>query len=174
MRRSIHTTRLSDVAAAVQFVRERGLPFTVRSSGQDFAGHSTSTGAALDVGAISQISVANGHTAVGAGARPGNVYRDLAGYGRTLPGGCGPTVGKAGLTIDGGLGVLGRRHGLLCDRLRTATIVLADGSVVQRDDDHDSGLFWALGRDTWASSPNSSTTWSRSRRASFSRRTGTA
>lgn len=101
----------SDVAAAVDFMRERGVPFTVRSGGHDFAGHSTLTGAVLDVGAISQISVANGRAAVGAGGRLGNVYRDLAGYGRTLPGGCGPTVGIAGLTLGGGLGVLGRRHG---------------------------------------------------------------
>lgn len=140
----VRCTDASDVAAAVRFMRERRVPFTVRSGGHDFAGHSTSAGVVLDVGAICQISVADGRAAVGAGARLGDVYRDLADYGRTLPGGCGPTVGIAGLTLGGGLGVLGRRHGLLCDHLRAATVVLADGSVVQCDDDRDSPLFWAL------------------------------
>ena len=64
--------------------------------------------------------------------------------GVTVPAGCGPSVGIAGLTLGGGIGVLGRKYGLTCDRLRRAQVVLADGSVVQCDEDHDPDLFWAL------------------------------
>jgi len=72
------------------------------------------------------------------------VYAELHVHGRTLPAGCGATVGITGLTLGGGIGLLGRRHGLTCDRLVGAQVVLADGSVVRCDRDHEPDLFWAL------------------------------
>jgi FAD/FMN-containing dehydrogenase len=94
---------------------------------------------------LDSISVADNEIAtIGAGARLQQVYAALHAYGRTLPAGCGPTVGIAGLTLGGGIGLLGRRHGLTCDRLVGARVVLADGSVVDCDDDHEPDLFWAL------------------------------
>jgi FAD/FMN-containing dehydrogenase len=72
------------------------------------------------------------------------VYAALHTYGRTLPAGCGPTVGITGLTLGGGIGLLGRKHGLTCDRLVGAQVVLADGSVVACDRDHEPDLFWGL------------------------------
>jgi len=62
--------------------------------------------------------------------RLGQVYAALHAYGLTLPAGCGPTVGITGLTLGGGIGLLGRKHGLTCDRLVGAEVVLPDGSVV--------------------------------------------
>jgi FAD/FMN-containing dehydrogenase len=61
-----------------------------------------------------------------------------------MPAGCGPTVGIAGLTLGGGLGLLGRLHGLTCDVLLSAQVVLADGRVVDCDLDREPELFWAL------------------------------
>jgi FAD/FMN-containing dehydrogenase len=46
--------------------------------------------------------------------------------------------------LGGGLGLLGRRYGLTCDRLVAATVVLADGAVVKCDAEQDADLFWAL------------------------------
>ena len=77
---------------------------------------------------------------IGAGARLGAVYDALDAHGRTIPAGCGPTVGIAGLTLGGGLGILGRLHGLTSDSLRAAQVVLADGRVVDADEE----LLWAL------------------------------
>ena len=79
-----------------------------------------------------------------AGARVGQVYAALHAYGRTVPAGCGPTVGITGLTLGGGIGLLGRNHGLTCDRLVGAQVVLADGSVVDCDHDREPDLFWGL------------------------------
>jgi FAD/FMN-containing dehydrogenase len=90
------------------------------------------------------VSVSGGVATVGAGARLGEVYDTLAEHGRTIPAGCGPSVGIAGLTLGGGLGILGRRHGLTADHLLGARVVLADGRVVDCDDHHDQELFWAL------------------------------
>jgi len=40
--------------------------------------------------------------------------------------------------------LLGRKHGLTCDHLAGAQVVLADGAVVDCDRDHEPDLFWAL------------------------------
>ena len=91
------------------------------------------------------ISVAADRVAtVGAGARLGQVYKALHAYGRTLPAGCGPTVGITGLTLGGGIGLLGRKQGLTCDRLVGAQVVLPDGSVVDCAHDREPDLFWGL------------------------------
>jgi FAD/FMN-containing dehydrogenase len=81
---------------------------------------------------------------IGAGAHLAEIYRALHDHRLTIPAGCGPTVGIAGLTLGGGLGVLGRTYGLTCDRLTAAQIVLADGSMITCDDRSDQDLYWAL------------------------------
>jgi FAD/FMN-containing dehydrogenase len=53
-------------------------------------------------------------------------------------------VGIAGLTLGGGLGILGRAYGLTSDRLAGAEVVLADGRQVSCDDQRHPNLFWAL------------------------------
>lgn len=98
----------------------------------------------LDLRPLRSVSVSDGRAVVGAGARLGEVYEALHEHGLTLPLGCGPTVGIAGLTLGGGLGLLGRRYGLTCDRLLGAQVVLAGGRVVDCDADREPDLFWAL------------------------------
>ena len=46
--------------------------------------------------------------------------------------------------LGGGLGILGRRHGLTSDQLVSARVVLADGRVVDCDERRHGDLFWAL------------------------------
>jgi FAD/FMN-containing dehydrogenase len=50
----------------------------------------------------------------------------------------------AGLTLGGGLGILGRKYGVTSDHLIGAEIVLADGRILRCDDHHEEELFWAL------------------------------
>lgn len=134
----------ADVAATIAFAHRSGLPTAIRSGGHCFAGHSSTTGIVIDVGSIGTVAVAGGVVTVGAGARLGAVYDTLSAHGRALPAGCGPTVGIAGHALGGGIGILGRKHGLTCDQLLRAEVVLADGRVIACDDDHDADLFWAL------------------------------
>lgn len=81
---------------------------------------------------------------VGAGVRLGRLHDALDKQRRAVPAGCGDTVGIAGLTLGGGIGVLGRAYGLTCDRLVAAEVVLADGRIIRCDTDHHADLFWAL------------------------------
>jgi hypothetical protein len=133
-----------DVAEALAFARREGLPVAARSGGHCFAGRSTTTGMVIDVGPLDGVEVSGGVATIGAGARLGAVYDALLEHGATIPAGCGPQVGIAGLTLGGGLGIMGRRHGLTCDSLLAADVVLADGRRVTCDEQHDADLFWAL------------------------------
>ena len=133
-----------DVAAAIAFARDAGLPIAARSGGHCFAGHSSTDGIVLDLGPMDGVAVAGGVATIGAGARLGAVYDALDADGLAIPAGCGPRVGIAGLTLGGGLGILGRSHGLLADALVGARVVLADGRVVDCDAEREADLFWAL------------------------------
>jgi FAD/FMN-containing dehydrogenase len=136
---------VSDVVGAIAYATATGDRVAPRGGGHCFAGRSSTDGIVLDMSGLDGISVADDAVAtIGAGGRLGQVYAALHAYDRTLPAGCGPTVGITGLTLGGGIGLLGRNHGLTCDRLVGAQVVLADGSVVDCDDDHEPDLFWAL------------------------------
>jgi FAD/FMN-containing dehydrogenase len=136
---------VSDVARTVAYAAATGDRVAPRGGGHCFAGRSSTDGIVLDLSGLEHITVAaDGIATIGAGARLGQVYAELHAYGRTLPAGCGPTVGITGLTLGGGIGLLGRKHGLTCDRLVGAQVVLADGRVVDCDHDHEPDLFWAL------------------------------
>jgi FAD/FMN-containing dehydrogenase len=132
-----------DVAQALAFAKE-GLHVSLRSGGHCFAGRSSTTGVVIDVSGMDDVSVSDGTVTVGAGARLADVYDALAAHGRTIAAGCGPTVGIAGLTLGGGLGILGRSHGLTADQLVAARAVLADGRIIDCDEHRHEDLFWAL------------------------------
>ncbi|MFI5898329.1 FAD-binding oxidoreductase [Actinoplanes sp. NPDC051513] len=133
-----------DVAEVVALARRHGLVCAARSGGHCFAGRSSTDGIVIDVSPMRMVSVSGDAVTVGAGARLGEIYGSLAEHALTVPAGCGPTVGIAGLTLGGGLGILGRSRGLTCDNLLSASVVLADGRTVDCDEHHDAGLFWAL------------------------------
>jgi FAD/FMN-containing dehydrogenase len=134
----------ADVAEALGFARSEGLRVALRSGGHCFAGRSSTDGLVIDVSPMSSVSLDGVLATIGAGTRLGLVYDALASKGRMLPAGCGPEVGIAGLTLGGGLGILGRLHGLTADSLLAARVVLANGSVVEASDQSEPDLFWAL------------------------------
>jgi FAD/FMN-containing dehydrogenase len=134
----------ADVAATLAVAGRLGLRMAIRSGGHSVAGRSSTDGVVLDVTPMGSVAVAGEVATVGAGVRLGQLYDALANHGLTIPAGCGPSVGIAGLTLGGGLGILGRKHGLTCDHLLGAQVVLADGRVVECDQHHDGELFWAL------------------------------
>ncbi|MGI5132122.1 FAD-binding oxidoreductase [Pseudonocardia sp. CA-107938] len=134
-----------DVAGALRFAATTGTHVVPRGGGHCFAGRSSTDGLLLDLGPLDAVTVdADGRARIGAGARLAQVYDALHAHGRTIPAGCGPTVGIAGLALGGGIGLLGRRHGLTCDAVVEADVVLADGRCVRCSADTEPELFWAL------------------------------
>jgi FAD/FMN-containing dehydrogenase len=133
-----------DIAQALAFASREGLHAALRSGGHCFAGRSSTTGVVIDLSGMDEVSVSGGTVTVGAGARLADVYDRLAVHDRTIAAGCGPTVGIAGLTLGGGLGILGRSHGLAADQVVAASAVLADGRIVDCDEHRHEDLFWAL------------------------------
>jgi FAD/FMN-containing dehydrogenase len=133
-----------DVGEAIALARRHGLELVPRAGGHSFAGHSSTRGVLVDVTPMRSVTVAGGVARVGAGARLGEVYEALQEHDLAIPGGTCPPVGVAGLTLGGGLGILGRLHGVTSDRLVAAEVVLADGRIVHCDDGHEEDLFWAL------------------------------
>jgi len=134
-----------DVARALAFVRDRAIPFSVRSGGHCFADHSNQGQAIIDCAELDAIGVdADGRVVAGPGALAGDAIRALLPAGLTLPvGGC-PLVALGGLALVGGFGLTGRSRGLLCDRLTALQVVLADSRTVDCDAQTHPDLFWAL------------------------------
>jgi FAD/FMN-containing dehydrogenase len=133
-----------DVVEAIAFARRSGIEVAVRSGGHDFAGRSSGPGMVLDLTPMHSLEVSEGLAMVGPGFRLGDLYAALARYEVTIPGGCGATVGIGGQALGGGLGLLGRSGGLTSDQLVGAEVVLADGRVVECDEQRHEDLFWAL------------------------------
>jgi FAD/FMN-containing dehydrogenase len=133
-----------DVAETISFAQRHGLACAPRSGGHCFAGRSVTRGLVIDVTPMGSVSVSGDLAVVGAGARLGAVYEALHEHQLTIPAGTCPPVGVTGLTLGGGLGILGRSYGVTSDRLLAAQIVLADGRVLDCDNHHHQELFWAL------------------------------
>src|SRR5512133_140052 len=134
----------ADVAEAIAFAHRSGIAVTVRSGGHDFAGRSSGPGIVLDLAPMHSLEVSHGLATVGPGSRLGDLYAALAEHEVTIPAGCGATVGIGGQALGGGLGLLGRRRGLTSDQVVAAKVVLADGRVVECDEQRHEDLFWAL------------------------------
>jgi hypothetical protein len=132
-----------DVVTCLAFARKYGIPVAARSGGHSYAGWSSTTGLIVDVTPLNEVVVSGTTAAIGSGAHLIDVYNQMYAHGKVIPGGSCPTVGIAGLTLGGGIGVTGRAHGLTCDNLEQVQIVTADGTVRYASPKGDSDLFWA-------------------------------
>ena len=137
-----------DVARTVSFAREASLEISVRSGGA----HSGSGMGVGDAGIVVDLSRMNGvavdpqarRATVGGGALQRDVDAATQAHGLAVPLGEIGHTGIGGIATGGGMGWLTRQHGLTCDNLLSAQVVLADGRIVRAAPDENSDLFWAI------------------------------
>ena len=143
----IRCTGTADVIKAVEFARSQGLPLAVRGGAHSIAGFSTCDGGVvLDLSPMKAVTVdPHRRRAV---AQGGTTWADFdhetQAFGLAVTGGLVSTTGLGGFTLGGGIGWLLRRHGLTCDNLVGADVVLADGRLVHASAEENSDLFWGL------------------------------
>jgi FAD/FMN-containing dehydrogenase len=137
----------ADVIEAVRYAADQKLTVAVRSGGHNGAGlGSVDDGLVIDLSPMRGVIVdpLKNVAHVQGGAQLGAVDHATHAFGLAVPAGIISTTGVGGLTLGGGLGHLTRRCGLTIDSMLSATVVLADGSVLTTSEDENSDLFWAL------------------------------
>jgi FAD/FMN-containing dehydrogenase len=136
-----------DVSHAVRIAADNGLPLTIRGGGHNVAGRSIGDGVLLlDLSNLRDVSV-NRELRI-ATVQGGATWRDVDGAaaieGLATTGGLVSSTGVGGFTLGGGAGWLMRKHGLACDNLRGAGVVLADGRFVRASTHEHADLYWGL------------------------------
>src|SRR5918995_3188455 len=138
---------LDEVAAAIRFAGETGLPVAVRGGGHNVAGTSVvDHGVVVDLSPMRavRVDVTRGTVHVQGGATWADVDRVTAPLGLATPGGVVSETGVAGLALGGGVSHQRRRDGMTIDNLVSAQLVLADGRRVHASADEHADLYWAL------------------------------
>jgi hypothetical protein len=138
-----------DVSAVVRAAAESGLRVAAQSTGHN-AGPLTHHG--LEDVVLVRMSGMRAVTVdpttrtcrVEGGALSVEAVEAAAPHGLATMHGSSPDVGIAGYTLGGGLGWYARELGLAANSLTAVEVVVADGSLLRADADHDADLFWAL------------------------------
>jgi FAD/FMN-containing dehydrogenase len=136
-----------DVVAGLAFAQDHAIPVALRSGGHSYPGWSgggNPKALVIDCRPMNDVTVGNGSVTIGSGAALATVYDTVGNAGRAIAAGSCATVGIAGLTLGGGVGVLTRSMGLTADQVTSMDVVLADGSVKTVSDQEEPDLFWAL------------------------------
>jgi FAD/FMN-containing dehydrogenase len=136
-----------DVATAIGFAAEHGVPLSIRGGGHNVAGTAlVDDGLVVDLSLMRAVAIdPSGNTVhVQGGATWADVDRVTAPLGLAAPGGVVSETGVAGLALSGGVSHQRRRDGMTVDNLVSAEVVLADGRCVRASADEHADLYWAL------------------------------
>ncbi len=141
-------TSSSDVQKAVAFAAAHNLKVAPRAGGHSYVGASTANGTmVLDLRQLSggiNYDAGTGLVTVTPATSLYAMHQALAAAGRGIPTGTCPSVGASGHALGGGLGAHSRHAGLMCDALRSASVVLPSGQAVTASAAENPDLFWAL------------------------------
>ncbi|KAI8962019.1 putative FAD-binding oxidoreductase [Daldinia sp. FL1419] len=137
-----------ELQAAVPIIVNANASFAIRSRGHMPVPHAAS----IDAGVLIDLSKFGGtqyHTeksvaVIGAGQRWADVYSELDQYEVTVVGGRDSSPGVGGLILGCGLSYLSDLYGLACDNVVNFEVIIADGSLINANQDSNSDLYWAL------------------------------
>lgn len=134
-----------DVATAVKWAAEQGMPVAVQSTGHG-ASNAIQGGLLISTRRMLELSIdpVERTARVGAGVRWKAVVDHAATFG--LMGLCGSTtdVGVVGYTLGGGLPIMGRKYGFASDHVIAFELVTADGTQRRVSKDENPELFFLL------------------------------
>jgi len=146
----------ADVQAAVAFAAARNLRVSVKNTGHDWYGRSTSFNSLMvwthprnyTVWHDEGLSVCGAPpvaaVTVGSGVQFRELYADAQARGRLVMGGTCDSVGVGGCWLGGCFGTFSKLFGSGASNLLSARVVLADGSLVTASACENEDLFWAL------------------------------
>lgn len=138
---------VAEVIAAVGYARSRGLRVAPQATGHNADAYGSLEDTLLvDVRRLQDVSIdpLAQRVRVGAGVKWERVAPRLSEHGLAALHGSSPDVGVAGYSLGGGMGWLGRKHGLQANSVTAIELVTADGEHRRVDATHEPDLFWAL------------------------------
>ncbi|ESK89816.1 glucooligosaccharide oxidase [Moniliophthora roreri MCA 2997] len=144
-------TNTSQVSLIVKAGAKEGIRVVAKSGGHSYIANSIGSDSdppalVVDLGAFKDITY-DGETqtaVIEPGNRLGEVALALNEYGRAIPHGRCSWVGFGGHSGFGGWGFSSRMWGLTLDNVLSATVVLANGTVVTASEGENTELFWAI------------------------------
>jgi len=137
----------ADVIACIGFARAEALEISVRGGGHNVSGKAVCEGGLMiDLARMKGCRVDPGRriARAEAGLTLAELDRDCQAFGLATPTGIVSPTGIAGLTLGGGIGWLGGKHGLACDNLISVDIVTAAGRLLVASPTEHPDLFWAV------------------------------
>ena len=138
-----------DVAVAVGFARERGLPLSVYGGGHNVTGNAVGDDGVVDRPAADEGRPRRSRGADGraeAGLTWGEMDAATQDHGLAVTGGRMSDTGIGGLVLGGGSGWIERKYGYAVDNLLSVEVVTADGRILTASEDENPDLFWGLAR----------------------------
>src|SRR5215203_6232027 len=124
----------NDIATALAFGQDNGLEIAVRGGGHNPAGHcAVDDGLVIDLTKMRNVEIDPEARIArsGGGATWLDFDQATQQHGMVTPGGVVGSTGVTGLMLGGGIGHLTAQHGLTCDNLIGAELVIPDGTVVR-------------------------------------------
>ena len=143
----VRPANADDVVETVRYAAQRGLRIAPQSTGHNagpIEGLEDSLLVRTDSLKEVRIDVAARRARVGSGVRWGSVADPASEAGLAPLSGSSRDVGVTGYSLGGGLGWLGRKHGLQANAVTAIEIVTADGELRRIDHDNETDLFWAV------------------------------
>jgi FAD binding domain/Berberine and berberine like len=136
------------ISVAVTYTSQNALTLRVRSGGHDHEGECSGTDTILlNLTKMNNVKTENGLAYIQPGITFQSLTTQLAEKDVMIPHGTCATVCIAGFTLGGGWGPWTRKHGMCCESVVGATIVLGDGTIKkisQKDEKDLKGLLWAI------------------------------
>jgi FAD/FMN-containing dehydrogenase len=143
----VKCTGNADVIQTIKFARNQNLKLSVRGGSHNVSGNAVcDDGVVIDLSNMRNIRVdaENKVARVGGGATLGDLDHETQAFALAVPAGAMSRTGVAGLTLNGGLGLLTRKYGLSSDNLIGADVITADGKMIIANENQNTDLLWAL------------------------------